>query len=221
MTLSLGGLPWRHHLPLVQPGLTTLGGVRAVGRGHYAEGVTSSVKLRKRLADLTAFVNALNELLEVTEPMQVTYSGPATFVPRNGMEGEASRRRLEVDRAAGRAAYAFAEAGSIIDWKPRGTMQTQPVNPATIWATILDGDPIVPVSLIFSCAAQATGVLEMKIESAEEEERNPRRERTTRTERAPSGGSVALWSKIWGAIVGVAIVATALIALAQWQGWGL
>jgi hypothetical protein len=135
--------------------------------------VTSLAKLRTRLADLTAFVDALNALLEVCEPRQMTYSGPATFVPKEGQESEAIRRRFEVDRIAGRAAYAYAEAGSIIDWKPRGTMQTQPVNPATVWGTILDPDPIVPVSLILACAAQATGILEMRIEQAEEEERNP------------------------------------------------
>jgi hypothetical protein len=177
--------------------------------------VTSSATLRKRLADLTAFVNALNALLEVAEPVQVTYSGPSTFVPRDGMETEASRRRLEVDRVAGRAAYAFAEAGSIIEWSPRGTMQTQPVNPATIWATILDSDPIVPVSLIFSCAAQATGVLEMKAEEAEEEERNPTRQPRPAAAPRVRLSHLAPVVKCAGGVLGTVIGAGIL----YWLGW--
>jgi hypothetical protein len=135
--------------------------------------MSSAETLRKRQSDLEAFQVALQRFLEVMEPHHngLLYDSAATWVPRPGQETEAVRRKADVDRVAGRAAYAFAAAGSFVAWKPRGTFQTVPVNPATEWATILERDPRFDVETIFACCSQSFGLLEMKIEEAEEYER--------------------------------------------------
>lgn len=60
-----------------------------------------------------------------------------------------------------------------MNWKPRGTFQTQPVNPAVEWATILDWDPKFPVEAILSVCSQALGILDMQAQAAEEREGRP------------------------------------------------
>ncbi len=116
-------------------------------------------------------MNALNKLLGSLQAVQ-SWDG-TRYAPRRGMEAEATRLRFDVDRIAGRAAYAFSEAGSFVSWKPRGTMQTQPVNPATAWATVVSDDPMFGLDVLMACCSQALGILEMKAEAAEEEERHP------------------------------------------------
>jgi hypothetical protein len=135
--------------------------------------MSRSTTLRKRRADLEAFAEALHRFLGVMEPQRngLLYDSGTTWVPQAGREAEAARLKMEVDRLAGPAAYAFAAAGSYVDWKPRGTMQWQPVNPATAWATILERDPRFDAETIISCCSQALGLLEMKAEEAEEHER--------------------------------------------------
>lgn len=177
--------------------------------------MTSSATLRTRRADLVAFVDALTHLLTTLQPVQQTFSGPPTWVPRQGIEAEAARLRFDVEKVAGRAAYAFAEAGSFIEWKPRGTWQTQPVNPAQAWNTILTDDPIVPLDVIMACAEQATGILEMKVEAAEEEERNPTaqpRPATAPRVRLSHLAPVVKWA---GGVLGTVIGAGIL----YWLGW--
>jgi hypothetical protein len=136
--------------------------------------MTSSATFRKRRSDLEAFLGALGRFLSVMEAQHngLLYDSGATWAPRPGQEMEAARLKVDVDRLAGRAAYAFAAAGSFVDWKPRGTFQRQPVNPAVAWATILDWDPMFDSGTIFACGAQALGLLEMKAEEAEEYERH-------------------------------------------------
>jgi hypothetical protein len=85
---------------------------------------------------LHTFGDALEALLAVST-RDDQYLGPGTVVPKPGREEEWSRRRSVVDRAAPAAARALAEAGIGVEWKPRGTFATFPVNPATEWATIL------------------------------------------------------------------------------------
>lgn len=92
---------------------------------------------------------------------------------RPGQEAEAAQLRFEVDRQAGRAAHALAAAGSYVEWKPRGTFQTQPVNPAVAWSTILAPDPMFGPDVILACCSQALGILDMQAEAAEEDESKP------------------------------------------------
>ncbi len=118
-----------------------------------------SQALRRHRADVEVFARALGSLCEVLE-QEPTFNGDGTWYPRKGEETEAGERAREVDRLSGRAAYGFAAAGSFVEWKPRGTWNTQPVNPATTWRTIIDSDPMFPPGVIFACCDQATGILE-------------------------------------------------------------
>jgi hypothetical protein len=150
--------------------------------------VISSETYRRYARDLSAFSTALHEFLSVMQQggsapdsqsgwVPVWQGGPLNdsptpWTPQPGREAEAAERKMKVDWLSGKAAYAFAAAGSFIEWKPRGTWQTQPVNPATEWATILDWDPRFDAGTIFACATQALGILEMKAEAVEEYERH-------------------------------------------------
>ena len=51
-------------------------------------------------------------------------------------------------------------------------MQTQRVNPAAGWRTILDSDPSFPVDAIFAVCNQAVGVLDLLATEAEEHEKS-------------------------------------------------
>jgi hypothetical protein len=174
--------------PPVRPGERSLvrpdpggsgGRTRASGQLRLPSGsratvwFVSAADIRKRQADLRAFVEALGRFLATMERHETTFLTESSWTPRPGQEAEATRLRLEVDRLAGRAAYAIHQAGVFVDWKPRGTFQTQPVNPAIEWGTILDWDPKFPVDAILSCAATADGILDMQIEVAEGRESRP------------------------------------------------
>lgn len=138
---------------------------------------------RRYARDIKTFMDALARLLEVMDPDAgaLTPGSPRRWMPRPGLESEAARRRGAVDLVTGRAARAFDAAGMVVSWKPRGTWQEVPVNPATSWSTIIDFDPRFDVDVIVSCAGQAVGILEMHAEDAEEQERERRARPVRRT----------------------------------------
>jgi hypothetical protein len=179
-------------------------------------GVTSSETLHRHARDVDAFATALHRFLSVMEAQHngFLYDSGATWVPRPGQEGEAARLKAEVDRLSGRAAYAFAAAGSHGEWKPRGTMQWQPVNPAAGWLTILEGDPRFDAETIFSCCSQALGILEMKAEAAVEYERHRVRRAFRWAARLTGSGlrPVARWAARGAG-------ALALAGVTYWLGW--
>lgn len=182
----------------------------------------SSPTYRRNAHDVAAFGNALYQFLQVMEPHSDGFFGdsPRTWTPRAGQEAEAGRLRAEVDLLTGRAAYAFAAAGSVIDFKPRGAFewQTIPVNPAASWPTILGSDPRFDVDVILACARQAVGILEMKAEEAEEYESRPVRRALGRLARLTGSGlrPAARWT-IRGA--GGLILVVAGAGLTHWLGW--
>jgi len=135
--------------------------------------MSNAKRYRRRHDDVQAFALALARFLDVCQssggdPLGVFYP---SWTPKPGREAEATRLASEVDRVAGRAAVALGYE-FFIDWKPRGTMKTQRVNPAAGWRTILDTDPFFPVDAIFAVCNQALGVLDMRATEAEEDEKS-------------------------------------------------
>jgi hypothetical protein len=135
--------------------------------------MSNAKRYRRRHDDVQAFALALTRLLDVCQsgggdPLGVFYP---SWTPKPGREADAARLAAEVDRVAGRAAVALGHE-FFIDWKPRGTMQTQRVNPAAGWRTILDSDPSFPVDAIFAVCNQAVGVLDLLATEAEEHEKS-------------------------------------------------
>jgi hypothetical protein len=182
--------------------------------------VSKSKALRRRQADIAAYGNALARLLEVCERHE-SFEGNPTWSPKPGQDLEANLRVGEVDRAAGRAALAFGHE-FWIDYKPRGTFQTQPVSPATTWRTIFDRDPMFGVDVIFAICTQAIGALDARASEAEERERSLAGKiervlpRLPRAAVAPSGH---LRTAFVASIVGIpSALAVAFIAYAL--GWG-
>jgi hypothetical protein len=174
-----------------------------------------AAKLKRRQADIEAFVGALNHLLSTLEPDQRSYLGGPAWVPQAGRELEAAQLRGEVDRVAGRAAAAFASIPVFVEWKPPGTWQTQPVDPAQAWATILSDSPMFGPDVIFACANQALGVLDTQIVEAEEEKATEPAKPPSR-EGHRSGGHAWREATKWaGAVAGGLLVAY----LAYRLGW--
>jgi hypothetical protein len=128
---------------------------------------------RRRHDDIQAFAAALNRFLDVCEPSESNefLTIYPSWTPKPGRTADAAQLAAEVDRASGRAAVALG-GEFFIDWKPRGTFQTQRVNPAAMWRTILDSDPAFPVDAIFAVCNQALGVLDMRATEAEEHARS-------------------------------------------------
>jgi len=176
-----------------------------------------STSIRRRQRDIETFVEALGRFLAVMEQLEDTFLGP-TLAPRPGHETEAARLHFEVDRHAGRAAHALAAAGSYVDWKPRGTMQRQPVSPAGAWSTILNSDPMFTPDVILACCSQALGILDMQAEDAEEEERHPvrpARQHLPTVLAAPGSAHIGTVAKAAGTVAGGLLAAF----LAYWFGW--
>jgi hypothetical protein len=109
---------------------------------------------------INAFLNALGELLEVSE--RDSYSGDRQIVPRDGQEGTWQTRRFMVDRTAPAAARALIEAGVGAMWKPPGTWSSHPINPVVEWATVLTDYPKFDLDTLLACCNQAIGSLETR-----------------------------------------------------------
>lgn len=135
--------------------------------------MSNAKRYRRRHDNVQAFSLALARFLDVCESREGDALGIfySSWTPQPGREAEAARLAAEVDRVAGRAAVALGHE-FFIDWKPRGTMQTQRVNPAAGWRTILDLDPSFPAEAIFAVCNQALGVLDMQATEAEEHEKS-------------------------------------------------
>lgn len=135
--------------------------------------MSNSKTYRRRHDDVQAFAAALSRFLDVCQPSESNafLTIYPTWTPKPGRETEAVRLAAEVDHASGRAAVALG-GEFFIDWKPRGTFQTQRVSPAAMWRTILDSDPAFPADAIFAVCNQALGVLDMRATEAEAHERS-------------------------------------------------
>jgi hypothetical protein len=149
--------------------------------------VTASKTYRQRQRDIADFAAALTRLLDVCEQHGSLASFP-TWAPQPGHESEAAQLAATVDVAAGRAALAFG-SDFYIDWKPRGTWQTQPVSPASGWRTILDSDPHFDVQTILAVCNQAIGALDAAARQAEEHEQSLAGKLGWVTGRSRGGGS--------------------------------
>jgi hypothetical protein len=116
--------------------------------------------------------------------------------------------------------YVFRrEVGNDLNWKPRGAFawQTQPVNPAAAWATILSPDPVFGPDVIFARCAQAPGVLDHAAEEAEERERRRLHRTRSLLARVPVG---RLWRHVpavvkWAGGIAAPVMAAVLV---YWLG---
>jgi hypothetical protein len=128
-----------------------------------------SRRLGRRQRDVAVFRDGLIRLLGVLNPSGGSFGGFPSWAPQPGREAEAATIAAEVDALSGRAAIALGY-DFFIEWKPRGTMQTQPVNPASAWRTIFNHDPMFPPEMILAVCNQAIGALDGLAADAEENE---------------------------------------------------
>jgi hypothetical protein len=183
---------------------------------------------QRRRSAITAFADALRQLLEVSDvrqpdPFGFNYGYEPYVMPQRGMESEWSRRRNAVDLAAPKAGLAFQATGVGIAWKPPGYAPgtSLPVNPATEWASVLDTDPKFGLDVLQQVINQALGTLDALVE----EESHRSRERSPRTRggvpksagRAKRGGFTA--TEWVFTIVGLVVAGLIVAYLAYRFGW--
>jgi hypothetical protein len=178
-----------------------------------------------RLAgNLRDFLVAFGDLANGMEIDPDSY--PQRWRVKPGHESRIDSIVPRVAALSGPAAYAFDAAGVYVDYKPAGTRQTQPVNPAVPWSTILDGEPMVEPLLMYTTGQQALGLLENARNIQAERERGfigevawfftlaPRVREAAGLEKGSVGGTTVSWSTAiaQGVIVGllVALVARLL-----------
>jgi hypothetical protein len=118
----------------------------------------------RRAADnLGRFLVAFDQLIENCERWQPGLaSGFEQLCPRPDRRQEAARLMDEVSSLAGPAAQAFEISGMGMDYKPSGTWQRQRVNPALVWSTIFNEQPMLDPPLMRVIGRQALGELESK-----------------------------------------------------------
>lgn len=125
----------------------------------------------RAVTNLRDFLEGFNEMLAEFEPVM---SGALSSFPawraRAGHEAQADALRAKAAVLAGPAAHAFDAAGVWIDYKPPGTWQQRPVNPALVWSTMFSDTPMLDPSLVNQIGLQALGLLEnARDEQAERE----------------------------------------------------
>jgi hypothetical protein len=126
----------------------------------------------RAVTNLRDFLEAFNEMLAELEP--VASGGLSSFPAwraRHGREAQADALRAKVAALAGPAALAFDAAGVWIDYKPPGTWQQQPINPALVCSTMFGNTPMLDPSLVNQVGLQALGLLEQERDEQAEREK--------------------------------------------------
>lgn len=127
----------------------------------------------KRIKELHEFHAALSELVNFSDSENRRYSSPPTIVPKPAFQSEWGAARAKVDRLSARAAHTLESVGVGVTFKPAGTMQTVPVNPAASWSTMLSERPMFSPADLESCIIKAIGALEADLGSSTEPRKEP------------------------------------------------
>jgi hypothetical protein len=129
--------------------------------GHGIIGIVRADEYRRAVKNLTDFLLAFDRLMLDLEPT-FDHGRFPRWKPKPDRRSHADQLVGEVASLAGPAAEAFEASGIWMDYKPPGTGQTQPVNPALAWSTIFDPMPMFDPHLMAIVGQQALGWLEHK-----------------------------------------------------------
>ena len=188
----------------------------------------NEAEAQRRRAAISAFAEALSELLDVSDvrqpdPLGFNYGYEPYVHPKSGYEAEWARRRSAVDVAAPKAALAFRATGVIVAWKPPGYAPGTnfPVNPATEWATVLDSTPKFGLDVLQQVIDQALGTLDALVEETHHASSERRLKAKTGAQRpAKPDGRARFATNPWVVTtVGTAIASLFVAYLAFHLGW--
>ena len=157
----------------------------------------------RRIKALVEFHNAVGDVLKLTD-FADDGLGRASR-PKPGREHEWMAAKAKADRLVAGAARSYALVNATISYKPRGTWDRYPVNPASHWATLLSDDPMFGPDLLDTMTNQAVGAYENAVEDP------PQRDRLT-----IEGFSLPGWL---GALAITVIGGLIVAGLAYWLGW--
>lgn len=154
----------------------------------------SSSVLLKRRQKVEDFLRAFDAMLANCEANDTWLDDLPSFRPKPGREQTVARQASELQATTVVAAEIVQNLGIIYRYKPRGTMQTVPLNPVYAWKTIFDRDPMVNAEHVYDACNQAIGLLGHRAEEAYEHERSV----TGRVERV-SAAPRRVWRAVRGA----------------------
>jgi len=160
----------------------------------------------RRIKALVDFHEAVGAVLKLTDFADDGFGRRATR-PKPGRVQEWRAAKATADRLAPKAARSYDIVNATVSFKPSGTWNRYPVNPATQWATVLSDDPMFGLDLFETMTNQAIGAYEDAIEDP------PKRQRSTLF---VSAGGVSKWLAV---VVGTIIATLAATGLAVWIGW--
>lgn len=165
----------------------------------------------KALGDFHAAVGAVLE--ETLTGVTVDGTPVSLGVPKPGRQAEWAAARANADLLAMPAARAFQAAGTVLNYKPAGTWDTQPVNPALAWHEILEQDSWYPASMLDQMTNRAIGRLQDLRDDPPSEARRgvfiP----------FPSWGSLSKAGRWVAGAVGAILIAVAAGGILFWLGW--
>lgn len=158
----------------------------------------------RRIKALVEFHQAVGEVLNLTDFAHAGFGGPPCH-PKAGREQDWIAAKARADRLVAAAARSYAMVNATISYKPRGTWDRYPINPANHWATLLSDDPMFGADLLDTMTNQAVGAYENAVEDP------PKRERVS-----IEGFSIPGWI---GALAYTVLGGLIVAGLVHWLGW--
>lgn len=159
---------------------------------------------QRRIEALVDFRNAVGEVLRLSDFEDNSW-GTRRATPKRGREQEWSAAKAKADRLVAAASRSYAMVNAYIMYKPRGTWDQYPIDPATQWATILSDDPMFGPDLLDTMTNQAIGAYDDAV-------KDPDKSRNVSVE----GFSIPAWL---GALAYTALGGLIAMGLAFWFGW--
>lgn len=158
----------------------------------------------RRIKALVDFHDAVGDVLRLTDFDSNVY-GQSRSIPRPGHTQERMAAKAKVNRLVAAAARSYAMVNATIMYKPRGTWNEYPINPATNWETVLSDDPMFGMDMLDTVTNQAVGAYEDAVEDP------PSTGRVS-----VEGFSLPAWL---GALAYTALGGVIAMGLAYWLGW--
>lgn len=159
---------------------------------------------QRRVKALVDFHGAVGDVLSLTDFEETAY-GERRAAPKPGREEEWMTARAKADRLVAAASRSFAMVGATISYKPRGTWNEYPIDPATHWATVLSDDPMFGPDMLDTMTNRAVGAYQDAVE-------DPRRRGGVNVE----GFSLPAWL---GALSYTVLGGLIVAGVAFWLGW--
>ncbi|MEX2622396.1 MAG: hypothetical protein WD651_01565 [Acidimicrobiia bacterium] len=158
----------------------------------------------RRVEALVEFHGAVGDVLRLTDFPEDGY-GERRATPKPGRDQEWMAARAKADRLVAAASRSFMTVNATIMYKPRGTWNQYPIDPATHWATVLSDDPMFGPDMLDTMTNRAIGAYQDAV-------KDPLMKGSVSVE----GFSLPAW---FGALAYTVLGGLIVAGVAFWLGW--